>query len=98
MSIFNNLFLSRWDTAGDIQSLEAYKADYSDVKELRRKFKLGAAHDKKQDKEIADIKDMILELYSFQLAMVEYLEKDHAFDREAFQEILDNLDQVTDNE
>lgn len=92
MSIFNNFFRSNWDLGNDIQSLNAYKADYSDVKELRKKFKLGAQHDQKQDDDIRDVKDMILELYAHQRAMMTYLEQDHAFDREAFQKILDNID------
>ena len=92
MGIFKHLFRDNWDLGNDIDRMNAYKADYSDVKELRKKFRQGAEHDKKQDQKINDIQDMILELYTHQLAMVKYLEQDHAFDRLAFQEILDNID------
>ena len=91
MTIRSSLFDNNWHQRDDINQLSHEKADFEHVQELEEKVKKGVNRDRRQDSEIGDIKDMLLELYTFQRAMVRYMEQNHDFDQEAFQGIVEEI-------
>ncbi|MCH2207144.1 MAG: hypothetical protein MK132_14915 [Lentisphaerales bacterium] len=74
-----------------IDKLGYEKADFDHVQEIEEKVKRGIKRDRRQDQEITDIKDMILELYTNQRALMRYMERNLDFDHEAFDEIIEEI-------
>ena len=97
MNIKNYFLDNDWHQRDDINQLSYEKADFEHVQELEAKVKKGIKRDRRQDSEIVDIKDMILELYTNQRAMMRYLERNHDFNHQAFEEIIAEIHEE-DNE
>lgn len=86
-----NLFNDSMYNSEKISLLSYEKADFEHVQELEHKVKKGIKQDRLQDNEISDIKEMILELYTTQRAIVRYMERNHDFEHEAFEQILEEI-------